>query len=243
MAGRASTFAIDRLEVTVAGDSREAGRLAAADVAGSLRSLTAVRESVRVVFAAAPSQSVMLAALVRAPGIDWMRVRAYQMDEYLGLPSDAPQRFGNWLRRNLFDHVPLTFHPLDTEGGYLDPAPVDLVCLGIGENGHLAFNDPPVARFDDEQDLRVVDLDLSSRMQQVHDGLFPAIGDVPTRALTLTIPRLMRSARIVGVACGPNKAVALQRTVAGPVDPSCPATALRLHENVTLYTDLAAYGG
>lgn len=244
MGTMAGTFTIDQLQVTVAADPEEAGRLAAADIAAHLTALTSRQESVRVVFAAAPSQSAMLRALAAA-GIDWSRVQAYQMDEYLGLPADAPQRFGNWLRRHLFDLVPLTFHPLTfhpllTAPAYLDPAPVDLVCLGIGENGHLAFNDPPGARFDDDQDLRVVDLDLTSRVQQVHDGLFASVDDVPTQALTLTIPRLMRSGRVVGVACGPNKAAAVQRTLSEQVDASCPATALRRHENATLYTDLAA---
>ncbi|MET3804387.1 glucosamine-6-phosphate deaminase [Nakamurella sp. UYEF19] len=237
----AGAFVVDRLQVTVARSAQEAGRLAALEIADHLRRLTHTVETVRVVFAAAPSQSAMLAVLVDAPGIDWSRVQAHQMDEYLGLSVDAPQCFGNWLRRSLFDLLPLTFHPLVSADGYLDPAPVDLVCLGIGENGHLAFNDPPTARFDDDKDLRVVDLDLTSRVQQVNDGLFAAVQDVPTQALTLTIPRLMRSHRVVGVACGPRKTVAVQRTLTGPVDASCPATALRLHENASLYTDLAAY--
>ncbi len=239
-----ATFVVDQLRVTVAATARSAGLAAGAEIADNLRVLTGAAKRVRVVFAAAPSQAIMLAFLRDAPGIDWSRVAAFQMDEYLGLPDAAPQRFGNWLRRNLFDHVGVTLSPLSSAAGYtaeLGAEPVDLVCLGIGENGHLAFNDPPAARFDDELDLRTVDLDLTSRLQQVHDGLFTSVDAVPTQALTLTIPRLMRSRRVVGVACGPRKAAAVRRTLTGDVDPSCPATALRLHPAASLHTDVAAW--
>ncbi len=237
----AVTFEVDQLTVRVADSAEAAGRAAGAEVAGYLRDLTSVHEHVRVVFAAAPSQTAMLSFLRDAVGIDWSRVAAFQMDEYLGLELAAPQRFGNWLRAELFDAVPVSFHPLTHAGGYLDPGPVDLVCLGIGENGHLAFNDPPLARFDDELDLRTVQLDPISRTQQVNDGLFASVDQVPTQALTLTIPRLLRSRRVVGVACGPRKAAAVQRTLTGPVDASCPATALRRHPAASLHTDVDAW--
>ena len=238
-------FAVDQLSVSVAATAAEAGAAAGQRIADVLRSLTTAGSGrVRVVFAAAPSQAVMLATLRQAGGIDWSVVDAFQMDEYLGLDAAAPQRFGNWLREHLFDHVPVTFHPLDSGADYaelLGRTPVDLVCLGIGENGHLAFNDPPLARFDDELDVRTVTLDETSRVQQVHDGLFESLEQVPTQAVTLTIPRLMSSRTVVGVACGPQKAHAVQRTLTGVVDASCPATVLRRHDDAVLYTDVAAY--
>ena len=238
-------FEVDQLSVSVAATAAEAGRAAGEHIAGLLRQFTAAGR-VRVIFAAAPSQADMLSVLRDAPGIDWAQVDAFQMDEYVGLAADAPQRFGNWLRHHLFNHVPVTFHPLGSATAYaslLGRDPVDLVCLGIGENGHLAFNDPPLARFDDDLDVRTVTLDETSRVQQVHDGLFDVLAQVPTEAITLTIPRLMASRHIVGVACGPHKAVAVQRSLIGDIDASCPATALRRHGDAVLYTDAAAYPG
>ena len=241
----AQAFTVDQLSVSVSPTAAEAGEAAGKHIAGLLRSLTTeASDRVRVVFAAAPSQAFMLAALRQSSGIDWSMVDAFQMDEYLGLDAAAPQRFGNWLRHHLFDHVPVTFHPLDSAADYaqvLGRTPVDLVCLGIGENGHLAFNDPPLARFDDELDVRTVTLDETSRVQQVHDGLFHSLEQVPTEAVTLTIPRLMSSRAVVGVACGPQKAPAVQRTLTGEIDASCPATILRRHPDAVLYTDVAAY--
>ena len=231
-----------------AASRREMGQTAAADIAAELRARLARAGHVRMIFAAAPSQSEMLAALIAEPSIAWERVEAFHMDEYLGLSPDAPQRFGNWLRAAIFDR--LSFGAVHLIGPTDDPpaaiaaytaalaaAPIDLVCLGIGVNGHLAFNDPPVADLSDPVALKVVELDPICRRQQVDDGCFPRLEAVPTHAITLTIPRLLQAERLFCVVPGAAKRDAVRRALTAPIGPACPATALRLHPDCTLYLD------
>jgi glucosamine-6-phosphate deaminase len=226
------------------------GRAAAAEVADALRGLLKDRRTVRMVFAAAPSQQEMLDALCDEPGIDWARVTAFHMDEYVGLAPDAPQRFGAWLGRAIFGRLPFAAAHLirperfDTPeacardyAARLAAAPIDLVCLGIGVNGHIAFNDPPVADFRDPLAVKVVELDQVCRQQQVDDGCFPGIAAVPTHAVTLTVPRLLDCDRMVCVVPGPAKREAVRRTLFDPPGEACPATALRAHPRCTLYLD------
>ena len=178
------------------------GVAAARDVAAAMREKIAAGRLVRMIFAAAPSQQDMLDALIREGGVDWSRVVAFHMDDYIGLPSSAPQLFANWLKERLFDRVKLgATHLIDASGDpdraalryaeLLNDAPIDIVCLGIGVNGHLAFNDPPVADLNDPLDVKIVELDDICRQQQVDDGCFPGFSDVPQTAITLTIPRLL----------------------------------------------------
>jgi glucosamine-6-phosphate deaminase len=216
------------------------GRAAAAAVAEELRHRLAAQHDVRMVFAAAPSQRELLDALAEEPGLDWRRVTAFHMDEYLDLPREAPQRFGAWLREALFDRVPLRPHFVDDPGDYaalLAAAPIDLVCLGIGDNGHIAFNDPPVADFHDPADVKVVELDRACRQQQVDDECFATLDDVPHRAITLTVPRLLAADRLFAVVPGRRKAEAVRRTLLDPIGEACPATALRLHPDCRLFLD------
>ena len=241
-------FRQDRLLVKVY-DSREAmGRAAAREAAAHLRAVLAQKDEVRVVFAAAPSQNEFLAALCRSRGIDWGRVTALHMDEYVGLPSDAPQGFGNFLRRAIFDKVPfkeVLYIGTDAPAAeaiarydrILCERPVDIVFMGIGENGHIAFNDPHVADFNDPLRIKQVDLDLKCRTQQVHDGCFARLEEVPKYALTLTCPVLFGADRLFCVVPAATKADAVRAMVRGPVDESCPATILRRHPCATLYTD------
>ena len=200
-----------------------------------------------MIFAAAPSQSEMLAALRRQKGVDWSRVTAFHMDEYLGLPAGAPQRFGLWLRRAIFDHLPFSSvhiiepgdNPEEAAADYaakLNAAPIDIVCCGIGSNGHLAFNDPP-ADFEDPLTVKVVDLDAQCRQQQVDEECFAALNDVPTRALTVTIPRLLAGRAIFCSVPGALKREAVRRMLRDPINPMCPATVLRKHPRCTLYLD------
>jgi glucosamine-6-phosphate deaminase len=229
-------------------DSRaEMGQKAAEDIANELRKRLKSQPAVRMVFAAAPSQSEMLAALLLIPGIDWSRVTAFHMDEYLGLAPDAPQRFGLWLRRAIFDHltfaaVHLLDPSIDPEASAADYAnklaesPIDIVCAGIGANGHLAFNDPP-ADFNDPDDVKVVELDAACRQQQVDDRCFDSLDDVPTHALTLTVPLLLAADRIFCCAPGPLKKTAIRRTLQDPISGLVPSTALRTHSNWSLYLD------
>ena len=241
-------FKVDRLSVKVF-DSRESmGEAAASEAATRLRDILSRKEEVNVVFAAAPSQNEFLAALSKAEGIDWGRVIALHMDEYVGLPEDAPQGFGNFLKRAIFDKVP--FGRIDYIGTEGDPeavmarydrilagSPVDVVFMGIGENGHIAFNDPHVADFNDPLRIKKVDLDLTCRTQQVHDGCFATLGEVPEYALTLTIPALVAADRIFCVVPAATKADAVRATVLGPVTEKVPATVLRHHPAATLYVD------
>ncbi len=230
------------------GSSRVAmGERAASDVAAELRRRLATQPGVRMIFAAAPSQSEMLEALVAEPGIDWSRVTAFHMDEYLGLAENAPQRFGLWLRRAIFDKLPFGATHLLAPGNdpdaaaaayakLLDKAPIDIVCLGIGANGHLAFNDPP-ADLNDPASVKIVALDDACRQQQVDDKCFPTFADVPERALTLTIPRLLAADRLFCCVPGAMKRDAVRRTLTEPISRDCPATALRTHPHCVLYLD------
>ena len=222
---------------------------AAASAVGEALAATLLRQDrARMIFAAAPSQADMLDALRDLPGLDWSRVTAFHMDEYVGLPAAAPQRFAAWLDARLFSRLPfgevhriVPGDDLDDEArryaGLLGAAPIDIVCLGIGSNGHIAFNDPPVADFDDPLDVKVVDLDAACRQQQVDDSCFPILDLVPTRAITVTIPPLMRGRRLVCVVPGALKRDAVARTLHGPVATACPASILRTHPACTLYLD------
>ncbi len=247
----ARTTRVDSLEVRVYQDRAALGAAAAASVAAEITAALRDREQVRIAFAAAPSQDDFLAALAGTPGIEWGRVTAFQLDDYVGLAPDAPQRFAAYLRSRIFDAVrPGTVHlfgaPMSSPeagaecGRYtalVAAAPFDIVCLGIGENGHLAFNDPPVARFDDPERVKLVELDESCRRQQVNDGCFAALDHVPTHAITLTIPTLMGGRRIVCVVPGPTKRPAVHRALTGPIETACPASILRTHPAATLYLD------
>ena len=223
------------------------GKEAAEDIARELRRRLQDQQGVRMIFAAAPSQSEMLAALMLMPDVDWSRVTAFHMDEYLGLASEAPQRFSLWLRRAIFDRLPFAaVHLLEpgtdpeaTAAEYanrLAASPIDIVCCGIGSNGHLAFNDPP-ADLNDRSAVKVVKLDATCRQQQVDDRCFDRFSDVPTQALTLTIPRLLAADRIFCCVPGALKKTAVRRTLQDPISGLVPATALRTHSNWSLYLD------
>jgi glucosamine-6-phosphate deaminase len=223
------------------------GAAAAVAVADAVRSRLARQDSVRMIFAAAPSQAEMLDELWRQPGIDWRRVTAFHMDEYIGLAAGAPQRFAAWLDRHLFTRLPFAaVHRIVPEpdpaeaarayAGMLAAAPVDLVCLGIGVNGHIAFNDPPVADFADPLDVKLVPLDELCRRQQVDDDCFARLEDVPHTAITLTVPRLLRADRLFCVVPGAAKRAAVRAALYGPVTTQCPASILR-QANCTLYLD------
>lgn len=237
-----------KLPVRIYDTRRNMGEAAAADVAACIRELLAVKQEIYMIFAAAPSQNEFLAALAATPGIEWNRIHALHMDEYVGLPADAPQGFGNFLRAAIFDQVP--FASVDYIGTESDPdetcrryaallqgIQVDIVCMGIGENGHIAFNDPPVADFNDPLTIKKVALDETCRLQQVHDGCFARIEEVPRYAVTLTVPTMFRARYIFCIVPAPTKANAVRATVCGPISEQCPASILRTHEHAILYTD------
>ena len=239
-----------KLPVRIYDTRRNMGEAAAADVAACIRELLAVKQEIYMIFAAAPSQNEFefLAALAATPGIEWNRIHALHMDEYVGLPADAPQGFGNFLRAAIFGQVP--FASVDYIGTESDPdetcrryaallqgIQVDIVCMGIGENGHIAFNDPPVADFNDPLTIKKVALDETCRLQQVHDGCFARIEEVPRYAVTLTVPTMFCARYIFCIVPAPTKANAVRATVCGPISEQCPASILRTHEHAILYTD------
>lgn len=243
-----------KLKVKMYEDRKDMSRAAADEMSAVLKRLLKEKDVVNVVFAAAPSQNEFLDALIHTQGIDWNRVNAFQMDEYLGLDEKAPQRFGDFLKEKIFGKVSFkTTNYIDGNADYpekealryavlLRQYPVDIVCMGIGENGHIAFNDPHVARFDDDVLVKVVELDETSRNQQVNDGCFSRIQDVPTHALTLTIPALMSAKYIFCIVPDKTKAKAVERTITGKIDEACPASILRTHENAVLYIDRNSAG-
>jgi glucosamine-6-phosphate deaminase len=239
---------VERLGVCSYATRAAMGRAAAHDIATEIRARLTIAAGVRMIFAAAPSQNDMIEALIAEPGIDWRRVTAFHMDEYIGLPEAAPQRFAMWLQERLFGRLPFAaVHPIRPEpdadqaaahyAALLDAAPIDIVCLGIGVNGHLAFNDPPVADFADPLDVKIVELDDICRQQQVDDQCFADFASVPARALTLTIPRLLRAERLFAVVPGDQKREAIRNTLHGPITTACPASILRRHADCTLYID------
>jgi glucosamine-6-phosphate deaminase len=243
---------VDQLGVRVYADRPAMGTAAARTVAGWMREVIVQKGVVNVVFAAAPSQNEFLAALAATEDLDWGAVVAMHMDEYVNLPPDAPQGFGNFLDAHLWDQVrPGQVYKLDISttapeaecaryAGILHAHPVDIVCAGIGENGHMAFNDPHVADFDDPLAVKVVDLDEQCRQQQVNDGCFATLDEVPTHAMTVTMSALMAAPRLCCVVPGPTKAQAVKDTLGGPIDEACPATAMRRHPQAILFLDREA---
>jgi len=242
-------FMQDTLTVCMYDSRAEMGSAAGADIKACILALLAEKETINMIFAAAPSQNEVLASLANDREIPWNRVHAFHMDEYIGLPADAPQGFGNFLRRAIFGIAPFAgVHYLDSTaadpeaecaryGALLAANPADIVVMGIGENGHIAFNDPPVADFRDSRAVKVVELDPICRNQQVNDGCFDAIDKVPTHAITLTVPTLVKAPHLFCIVPASTKANAVKATVRGPIGEACPATVLRTREGARLYLD------
>lgn len=244
-------FNTDKLLVKVYDTRCEMGKSAAKEAGTYLINLLEKKKEIYAVFAAAPSQDEFLAGLAVMPGIDWKRIHALHMDEYVGLSADAPQGFGQYLKRSIFDKVP--FASVNYIGADKDPEkacsdydnllnehPIDVVFMGIGENGHIAFNDPHVADFNDTKRIKKVELDNVCRQQQVNDGCFSKLEDVPRYALTLTIPTLMSADRLFCIVPAQSKANAVRDTVYGGISHACPASILRNHDSATLYVDSAS---
>ncbi len=242
----------DQLHVEIHPDRAAMGAAAAARAADILRVAIAAKGAARIIVASAPSQDELLAGLTSAPGIDWSKVTVFHMDEYVGLPAGHPATFRAYQESHLLAKVkPAAFHGIRGESAdpqaeckryaaLLGEAPIDLVCMGIGENGHIAFNDPPVANFNDPNLVNVVELDEACRQQQVNDGCFPDFAAVPTHALSLSCPALMSGKALVCVVPGPRKAAAVRATIQDEISTACPATILRRHADATLYLDAAS---
>jgi glucosamine-6-phosphate deaminase len=236
------------VEILISPNKQELGLHAAAWAADGLRAALAARGEARLVLATGASQFEMLASLVEQPGIYWPRVTAFHLDEYIGLPETHPASFRKYLRERFISCVPVgQFHAVHGDapdpltecrrlGELIGAAPVDVACIGIGENGHLAFNDPP-ADFDIDDPFLVVDLDAACRRQQVGEGWFASLEDVPTQAVSMSIRQILRARRIVCCVPDQRKAAAVLGCVEGPVTPLCPASILRQHPECRLYLD------
>jgi glucosamine-6-phosphate deaminase len=239
---------IDNLSISSFASRKEMGRAAANDLAEIIKELHQSKETISIVFASALSQNEFLRELRMISVIEWNRIHCFHLDEYVGLSPDAPQRFSQYLREELFGfRQPLNFFAIDPSNTpeeecrryteLLQRYPLDIACIGIGENGHIAFNDPHVADFHDAQMIKKVELDEASRQQQVHDECFSHIDQVPREALTLTIPTILSANHIICTVPGRRKRDAVQKTIFGPIDVSCPASVLRTARSCHLFLD------
>lgn len=245
-------FNCDKLNVRVFDTRANMGACAGSEAAEHMKKLLAEKDVINVMFAAAPSQNETLAAVLADPDIDWTRVNAFHMDEYVGLDPAHPAGFRNFLMRAIFGKKPFKTVNL-LNGNADDPEaeaarysqllkdfPLDVCLLGVGENGHVAFNDPPVADFNDPKLVKVVKLDEICRQQQVNDGCFESIDQVPTHALSVTVPGLTSAKAMFCTVPAPTKANAIRAMINDEISTACPATIMRKHDNAKLYVDADA---
>ncbi len=237
------------MNVNLAPDKNELGRRAAADGATRIRRAIAERGGANVIVATGASQFEMLQALVAEPDVDWSRVVFFHLDEYANMPMSHPASFRRYLRERLVDRLPcppLAFHFIDGEsdlaaecrrlGTLIREHPIDVAFIGIGENGHLAFNDPP-ANFTTTEAYLVVQLDEACRRQQFGEGWFSSFESVPTRAISMSIHQILASAAIVCSVPDERKAAAVRNALEGPVTPDVPASILQSHADASIYID------
>lgn len=235
------------MNIRVFADKRTLGQEAATQAATAMRAAIEARGAARIVAASAASQYEFLESLANTPGIDWRRVELFHLDEYVGLTEDHPASFRKFLRAHLIEKTGLQkVHFLAGEnnpgevcrevGKTLSVAPIDVAFIGIGENGHLAFNDPP-ADFETEEPYLVVQLDKDCRRQQVGEGWFPALSDVPAQAISMSVRQILKAGEIICVAPDARKALAVKNCFAGEISPMAPASILRTHPNATVFLD------
>jgi glucosamine-6-phosphate deaminase len=225
------------------------GNAAADQAATALRRAIREHGRARVIAATAASQFEFLDALTKAPDIDWQQVELFHLDEYIGLPITHPGSFRKMLLEQLIEKTGITrYHLLDGDSdadapdvvrrasAALASAPVDIAFVGIGENGHLAFNDPP-ADFKTEEPYLIVSLDEACRLQQVGEAWFADISQVPTQAISMSVRQILKTKEILAVVPGPRKAQAVKACFEGEISPMAPASILRIHPNATIYLD------
>jgi glucosamine-6-phosphate deaminase len=236
-------------KIKILADKVSMGQAAADHAAQALRSTIKDKGQVRLVAATGASQFEFLEALTSAPDINWTLVEVFHLDEYVSLPITHPASFRKYLYERLIHKTGIThFHLLDGDdpqatiakvGSEIRSRQVDLLFAGIGENGHLAFNDPP-ADFEVNDPYIVVELDQACRQQQVNEGWFPGIDDVPARAISMTVRQIMRAKEIIAVVPDTRKAKAVKGCLEGEISPMMPASILRKHGNTTIYLDKAS---
>lgn len=242
-------YQIEKLKIEIYPTREAAGVAAARAAADALTQIAKKQKDIAVIFATGASQLDTLQALTEIQGLPWAQVRGFHMDEYVGILPDHHASFRRYLREKLTQKVRMqeffeidgtTPDPEQTCRDYaklLRDADPQLCLLGIGENGHLAFNDPGVADFNDPVDMKVVHLDTMCRQQQAAEGWFQTFQDVPEQAMTLTIPALFRAPKLIVSVPGPRKANIIRRTLEDPITTNCPATLLRTHPDATVYLD------
>lgn len=238
------------MQIKIFKDKASLGKAAAEHAGRSLRSALESKEEARLIAATGASQFEFLDALTASPGIDWKRVELFHLDEYVGLPISHPASFRKYLLERLINKTGITHHHLldgqqdpqmvaKAVGKELQAKPVDLAFAGIGENGHLAFNDPP-ADFQTDAPYLVVQLDQSCRKQQVGEGWFSSLEEVPASAISMSIRQIMRANEIIAVVPDERKAKAVKTCLEGEISPMAPASILRQHPNATVYLDTAS---
>jgi glucosamine-6-phosphate deaminase len=242
------SYTVDRMTVHVFESNEKLGQRAAEDSAVLLSHVLDQRGQANIILATGNSQLTFFDALKTQKSIEWDRINVFHMDEYLGMSEQNPASFARYIREKLVDFVhPFGFYPIRGDSSdiiselkrYTDllrEFRPDVCVLGIGENTHLAFNDPP-ADFQTKEVIHLVDLDLECRMQQVGEGHFLTLSDVPKRAITLTVPALLSAKHVLAVVPEARKAAAVRAALEGPVTPECPASILRNQPHVTMYLD------
>ena len=235
------------MQIKVLSDKKTMGKEAADYVASHLRKTIEASDRARIITATGAAQFDFLEALTSAPGIAWDKVEMFHLDEYVGLPESHPASFRKFLRERLINKTGMTKHHLldpgdnpeavaDTVGKELNSAPIDLAIVGIGENGHLAFNDPP-ADFETEKPYLIVNLDEACRRQQVGEGWFKDLSEVPRQAISMSVRQILRAKEIVAIVPDTRKAEAVKRCFEGKISPMAPASIMRNHPNTTIYLD------
>ena len=235
------------MQVNVLPSKPVSGAAAAKHAAKSLQAILAKSAMARIIAATGASQLDFLQFLTATPGIDWPRVEMFHLDEYIGLPVEHPASFRKYLMERFVRKTGIRrYHLLDGEqdptevvravGKELASAPIDIAFVGIGENGHLAFNDPP-ADFETEEPYLIVELDQACRTQQVNEGWFNSIPEVPARAISMSVKQILKSREIIAVVPGAQKARAVKACLEGEISPLAPASILRTHPNTTIYLD------
>jgi len=249
IAVQTGTRTIGGATVRVHADVAALARAAADEAAEAMRAAVAARGVAHAMFATGNSQLAFVEALVHeTEGVPWADTVVFHMDEYVGVGPDHPAGFQRWIRQRIVEPAqPRAAYYVEGLGdaeaecaryaGLLRSHPLDLCCLGIGENGHLAFNDPPVADFADPADVKVVELETACRLQQVHEGHFAELAAVPAHAITVTIPALLRAALVLAIVPEARKAAPVCAALRGPIAPSCPASALRTRAHVTIHLE------
>lgn len=238
------------MKIIVGKDGIDMASTAARDAAQSIRNVISARGEARVIFATGASQMEFLQALVREPGIDWAKVCGFHLDEYKDIPESHPASFRKYIKERLVAQMPVYPKSFTFVGGdapdveaeldrlekLLREKPIDIACIGIGENGHIAFNDPP-ADFNTTRAYSIVNLDQKCRMQQVGEGWFKTLEQVPTQAYSMTVPEIMKSEKIICVVPDERKADAVKGAVEGPVTNLHPSSILQQHPDCVLYLD------